>query len=268
LRCPAGHPLYAQERRPERDGSLRVLYAARIGHCRSCPLRGRCQEKGAATIKPRRKSRVLWPIKGPPPEPAIPPALPPASHAILWGDWSHCQTRREWMTLLRTQTVTITFIPATPFAETTQRLPLTRRQRAHWRQSPGRAISNIDQRHDTDTVAKLTVAQPISTPGVSLNIHNSQRLLLFRASCERQQVRRQIKTGDLRSPSCQFTRHPALPAGQITNAFPSTSPTSANRFGRITSDTVHSCQARSRSCGGRHFRPLPMMFIALLIALS
>jgi hypothetical protein len=37
LRCPANHPLYPQERRPERDGSLRILYAARIGHCRSCP---------------------------------------------------------------------------------------------------------------------------------------------------------------------------------------------------------------------------------------
>lgn len=39
LRCPANHPLYLQERRPERDGSLRLLYAARISHCRSCPLR-------------------------------------------------------------------------------------------------------------------------------------------------------------------------------------------------------------------------------------
>src|SRR6266699_5765524 len=28
LRCPANHPLYLQERRPERDGSLRLLYAA------------------------------------------------------------------------------------------------------------------------------------------------------------------------------------------------------------------------------------------------
>jgi hypothetical protein len=33
LRCPANHPLYPQERRPERDGSLRILHAARIGHC-------------------------------------------------------------------------------------------------------------------------------------------------------------------------------------------------------------------------------------------
>src|SRR5258706_935653 len=32
LRCPADYPLYPQERRAERDGSVRVLYAARIGH--------------------------------------------------------------------------------------------------------------------------------------------------------------------------------------------------------------------------------------------
>lgn len=58
LRCPAGCPLYAQERRVERDGSLRVLYAARIGHCRSCQLREQCQES-ATTIKARRESRRL-----------------------------------------------------------------------------------------------------------------------------------------------------------------------------------------------------------------
>ncbi len=39
LRCPADHPLYPQERRPERDGTLRVVYAARIGHCRAHELR-------------------------------------------------------------------------------------------------------------------------------------------------------------------------------------------------------------------------------------
>src|SRR5260221_13819558 len=120
---------------PPRDGSVRVLYAARVGHCRACPLREQCQGYGTATKKPRRESRVLWPLDGVPPEPAIPPALAPASHAILWGDWSRCQTRREWMTLLRTQTVTITDLPAASFAETAQRRPLTRRQRAHWRLS-------------------------------------------------------------------------------------------------------------------------------------
>jgi len=47
LRCPANHPLYLQERRPERDGSLRVLYAARIGHCRSWPDAGHSVKKAA-----------------------------------------------------------------------------------------------------------------------------------------------------------------------------------------------------------------------------
>src|SRR5207302_464064 len=65
LRCPAGHPLYLQERRLERNGSLRVLYAARIGHCRPCPLREQCQE-AASTKKPRRVSAVFWPRTSPP----------------------------------------------------------------------------------------------------------------------------------------------------------------------------------------------------------
>ncbi|HEY4383526.1 MAG TPA: hypothetical protein VGN34_03490, partial [Ktedonobacteraceae bacterium] len=54
LRCPAERPLYAQERRPERNGSVRVVYAARIGHCRACPLRQRCLGYGTETRKPRR----------------------------------------------------------------------------------------------------------------------------------------------------------------------------------------------------------------------
>lgn len=61
LHCPAGRPLYPQERRPERDGSLRILYAARISHCRGCSLRAQCQES-SATIKPRRVSAVFWPL--------------------------------------------------------------------------------------------------------------------------------------------------------------------------------------------------------------
>ena len=135
LRCPAGRPLYAQERRPERDGSLRVLYAARIGHCRACPLRARCQESGTATKKPRRVSAVFWPIDEPPPESAVPLAPLPAPHPILWKDWSRCQTRREWMTLLRAQTVTISVLSIAAQANSKGRGPFTRQQRAHWRLS-------------------------------------------------------------------------------------------------------------------------------------
>ncbi len=135
LRCPARQPLYAQERRPERDGSVRLVYAARIGHCRACPLRQPCLGYGTATKKPRRVSAVLWPIEGPSPSPDVSPARAPASHPILWGDWSRCQTRREWMKLLRTQTVTITSQPTASPTSPQARGPFTRGQRAHWRMS-------------------------------------------------------------------------------------------------------------------------------------
>src|SRR5713226_4117725 len=39
LRCRQGATLYPQERRREHDGTVRVLYAARIADCRCCSLR-------------------------------------------------------------------------------------------------------------------------------------------------------------------------------------------------------------------------------------
>jgi hypothetical protein len=76
LQCPAGFPLYPQERRPERDGSVRVVYAARIGHCRPCALREQCQGYGSATKKPRRVSAVLWPRDTIEEVVALPPLIP------------------------------------------------------------------------------------------------------------------------------------------------------------------------------------------------
>src|SRR5947208_8430721 len=139
LRCPANHPLYLQERRPERDGSLRVLYAARIGHCRSCPLRAQCQES-STTIKPRRVSAVLWPIDsspptcsstcsdGPPPSPLAP---------VLWRDWPRCSIRRTWLKVIRSQTLclenSLQLSPSEALAPMEK--VLTRAERAHWRLS-------------------------------------------------------------------------------------------------------------------------------------
>lgn len=85
LRCPANHPLYAQERRPERDGTLRVVYAARLADCRGCPLREHCLLHGKETKKARRVSAVLRPIEGPLPPPDRKTQHPPATHPILWG---------------------------------------------------------------------------------------------------------------------------------------------------------------------------------------
>jgi hypothetical protein len=127
LRCPAAHPLFMQERRNERNGSLRVLYAARIGHCRPCPLREGCQEAGS-TKKPRRVSAVFWPRTFPraasssggaapvseadqasPPAEETPASPPVPAQPVRWGDWPRCQIRRTFVQLLRTQAVLISF---------------------------------------------------------------------------------------------------------------------------------------------------------------
>lgn len=144
LLCPAHHPLYPQERRPERDGSYRVLYAARIGNCRTCATRSACQESSDST-KPRRVSAVFWPLTPfpagsstpVPPLPETPPKTPEPipPFPVLWKDWPRCQLRRRWITLLRSQTVSLTRA-ATPTADhtvATQPPILTRAQRAHWR---------------------------------------------------------------------------------------------------------------------------------------
>jgi hypothetical protein len=134
LRCPANHPLYPQERRAERDGTLRVVYAARIGDCRACPLRVQCLAHGNETKRARRVSAVLRPIEGPLPAPVPAPPPAPATQPILWGDWSRCQTRRRLMSLLRTQTVTITVLPAVASAlDAAQRGPFTQQERKHYR---------------------------------------------------------------------------------------------------------------------------------------
>jgi hypothetical protein len=136
LRCPANHPLYLQERRPERDGSLRILYAARIGHCRSCLLRAQCQESGT-TIKPRRVSAVVWPLESSPPAHDNAPAAPPCA-PVLWKDWPRCAIRRRWMKVVRSETVGLMESLATPTLSSpplSSEAVLTRAERAHWRLS-------------------------------------------------------------------------------------------------------------------------------------
>jgi hypothetical protein len=134
LRCPANHLLYPQERRAERDGTVRVVYAARIGDCRACPLREQCLAHGKETKHPRRVSAVLRAIEGPLPAPVLVPSPAPATQPILWGDWSRCQTRRKLMSLLRTQTVTITLTPAAaPALDAAKLGPFTQQERKHYR---------------------------------------------------------------------------------------------------------------------------------------
>lgn len=140
LCCPANHPLYPQERRLERDGSLRILYAARIGHCRSCPLRMQCQGS-STTIKPRRVSAVLWPLESSPLDlPSAHTDVPAASPRapVLWKDWPRCAIRRRWLKVIRSETVAVTKSVPTPTCSSTtvsSEAVLTRAERAHWRLS-------------------------------------------------------------------------------------------------------------------------------------
>jgi hypothetical protein len=89
--CPAGKTLHPTEQRIERDGSLRVLYAARIGDCRVCPLREQCQWHGHQTTKPRRVSLLLHPLSV-------------GSAPLLWHDWSRRVHRRACMQRLASPT--------------------------------------------------------------------------------------------------------------------------------------------------------------------
>ena len=146
LRCPAGHPLSVHERRPERHGSVRVIYGARIAHCRPCPLRAQCQET-TTTHKPRQVSAVLWPIASIPAQPPPHPLATACEHErtpllaslapVLWGDWPRCLFRRRWLGLLRTQTVELTFrsLPSEEDLSSNREDVQTRAQRAHWRLS-------------------------------------------------------------------------------------------------------------------------------------
>lgn len=152
LRCPADHPLYPQERRPERDGSLRVLYGARIGHCRPCPLREQCQES-ATTLKARRVSVVYWPLSSPSvvsevsPAPPRIPSAPSFAHPILWKDWPRCLHRREVVKRLAQQRVDIRMTDPSPAVPPPPARPLTRAQRAHYRLSwPERLARNARAR--------------------------------------------------------------------------------------------------------------------------
>ncbi len=121
LRCPAGQPLHLQERRQEADGSLRLVYAASIRHCRPCPLRAQCQWEGHATAKPRQVSVLLHPLRV-------------GAAPLLWRDWSRRDHRRACMQLTRQQRIEVSLSPPAALPPPTEVI-LSRAQRAHSRLS-------------------------------------------------------------------------------------------------------------------------------------
>jgi hypothetical protein len=122
LLCPAGKPLHPQERRREADGSLRMVFAASIRHCRPCPLREQCQWNGSATAKPRQVSVLLHPLRL-------------GSAPLLWRDWSRRAHRRACMQLVRHQRIEVSLSPPAAALPGTADVILSRAQRAHSRLS-------------------------------------------------------------------------------------------------------------------------------------
>ncbi len=120
--CPAGKMLFPQERRREGDGSLRVVYEARIADCRPCPKRPQCQWHGHQAQHPRRVSVLLHPRKG-------------GSAPLRWRDWPRREHRRACIQLLRRQQVNVVVPAASPPRPPEPPAVFSRAQRAHCRLS-------------------------------------------------------------------------------------------------------------------------------------
>jgi hypothetical protein len=143
LRCPAGKTLHPTEQHSFADGSLRVLYAARIGDCRVCPLRQQCQWHGSQTTKPRRVSLLLHPLKV-------------GATPLLWRDWNRRQHRRAAMQLVRRQQVQVQLEQALQHQPVDTPPLLLRAQRAHYRLSWAERLSR-NARAPTEGRIRITL---------------------------------------------------------------------------------------------------------------
>jgi hypothetical protein len=122
MHCPEGKALFPCERRVEQEGSLRIVYEARIADCRICPKRPQCQWHGSKATKPRRVSVLLHPLRG-------------GKNPLLWRDWPRRQHRQACMQLLRRQQVDVRMPPDVQMDSIEPPAFLSRAQRAHYRLS-------------------------------------------------------------------------------------------------------------------------------------
>jgi hypothetical protein len=107
---------------PQADGTLRVLFCARIRDCRDCHLREQCQWHGTTTKKPRRVSVLLRP-------------LGIGAAPVPWKDWSRRHDRQVALQLCRSQRVEVQMEQTSQAAPATSPVILSRAQRAHARLS-------------------------------------------------------------------------------------------------------------------------------------
>lgn len=151
LRCPAGNVLVPHERRRERDGSLRIVYAASIRDCRPCPKRPHCQWNGGTTAKPRQVSVLLHP-------------LVVGSAPLLWRDWNRRHQRQACLRLHR-QHLEVQMEPAFPTTPASSHPMCSRAQRAHYRLSWDERLARNarDAPADRITLILFGIPQPLAT---------------------------------------------------------------------------------------------------------
>jgi hypothetical protein len=139
--CPAGKNLFLQEHRQERDGSLRMVYEARIADCRACEQRPQCQWHGHQAQHPRRVSVLLHPRRG-------------GSAPLLWRDWPRRRQRRACIQVLHHQHLGVEEAAAPPTQSPEPPTILSRAQRAHSRLSWHERLARNAR---ADTAGQLTL---------------------------------------------------------------------------------------------------------------
>ncbi len=151
LRCPASNVLVPHEHRRERDGSLRVVYAASIRDCRPCSLREQCQWSGSATAKPRQVSVLLHP-------------LVVGSAPLLWRDWHRRHQRRACLRLHR-QHLEVQVEPALPRTSASSSPMISRAERAHSRLSWAERLARNARTNQADriTLALFGIPERVAT---------------------------------------------------------------------------------------------------------
>lgn len=90
------------------------------------------------------------------------PPRPSATEPLLWADWPRCQTRRDWLTLRRSQTVIMSRLSAPLRPEPAPPLPLSRAQRAHWRLSWSQRLQRHAAQLPTASLRLFGIPAPLA----------------------------------------------------------------------------------------------------------
>jgi hypothetical protein len=169
LQCPAGKVLHVRERRKLETGNLRILYTAKRLDCQACHLAAQCLGRGASGELPRRVSGVRklvgWQVRAAPvaghahgPREWERDADGQAKHEVRWCDVGGRRVRREMVTRLRRQRVTIRGARPEVSPPRGQADPhvWTRAERAHrrlsWAARRARNALPVDAAHYTITL--------------------------------------------------------------------------------------------------------------------